>query len=174
MHKFNFANRFGLAISFVFLSLFPPTSALAQKTSAAAGSGTQQVIVTNTAAQPVPVTMQQPGSMAFQSGLVQFTAAPGNTNLKTLVTVPAGKRLVVDYISGACSNLSGYAALGGVTGGSFSGFVYLPIAYNTTLISMPIRLYVNPGEDFDLFINNIGFAGTGCSFTASGYYVNAQ
>jgi hypothetical protein len=63
MHKSIFANRFGLIISIVHISLLPSTAAWAQKTPINnAGSGTQQVIVTNNAAQPVPVTMAQPGS----------------------------------------------------------------------------------------------------------------
>jgi hypothetical protein len=56
MSKLNFANRFGLAMSLVAMSLFSSTTAWAQKapTGTAAAQGPQQVIVTNTAAQPVP------------------------------------------------------------------------------------------------------------------------
>src|SRR6266545_4194608 len=90
-----FANRFGLAILFVFLSLFPSTSAWAQKsmTTAVSAQGPQQVVITNTTAQPVPmvglVTVQHP--QYYQA--TQTVSCAGCINLAFNFDVPSGKKL---------------------------------------------------------------------------------
>lgn len=193
MNKSIFAYRFGLTTAIVMLSLFISTAAFAGtgNNTAAAGSGPQQVVVTNTAAQPVPmvglvsiqntgaqpvpVTMNmQPFQTAFVSYSANTTAFGGPPTIKTLASVPANKRLVVEYISGNCSGLTGWVAMVSYGNGSFSGAEYLPPTYNNSLISMPVHFYVNPGEDFAILNNNISPSAVSCSITASGYWVNLQ
>src|SRR4051794_15307708 len=95
MQKFNLANRFGLAISFFFLSVFPSTAAWAQKTSGTAtAQGPQQVIVANTAAQPVPVTVQK--TQYYQASQVLSCSGPF-TNVT--FNVPSGKTLIVRNVN---------------------------------------------------------------------------
>jgi hypothetical protein len=102
MHKPLLADRFGLAISFVFLSLFPSTSAWAQKTAmtAAAAQGPQQVIVSNTTAQPVPmvglVTVQHP--VYFQATQNQV-CTNGCDHVDFVFNVPSGKTLLIRNVN---------------------------------------------------------------------------
>src|SRR5690348_5623299 len=89
VYKLSFANRFGLVASFFVVSLFPTTSAWAQKTAAA--SGTQPVVVTNTAAQPVPVTV--PKTQFYQA--TQTLPCIGESQIPYTFSVPSGKTLIV-------------------------------------------------------------------------------
>ena len=121
MHKSIFANRSGLAISFVLLSLFPSTSAWAQKstTSTAAAQGPQQVIVANTPAQPVPMVgltsnSDDPARHPFQTFSTQWNTGDGNV---AIVQVPAGQRLLVEYASGQCFGQGASVLLSAVDSG---------------------------------------------------------
>jgi hypothetical protein len=106
------ANRFGLAISFIFLSLFPSTVAWAQKSTAgtATAQGPQQVVVTNTAAQSVPISglvyvqnsAAQPIPVTIaDKQLYQFSATVNvqGTTAYMHFTVPAGKKFVAQNIN---------------------------------------------------------------------------
>ena len=159
MQKFISANRFGLAISFVFLSLFTCSSAFAQKT-AAAGSGPQQVVVTNTAAQPVPTTVQG-GTVAVQEKeLYQAyqVSSFGNTGATLNFAVPAGKKLVIEHITislcvGSSSdsyvalangdNYSFYSALDLHKGGFVGGLQWWDGQTNVRMIvSQNLQIYI--------------------------------
>ena len=102
MDKKILANRFGLAISFVFLSLFPSTAAWAQKTaiSTASAQGPQQVIVANSTAQPVPmvglVTVQHP---QYYQGTQTLTCTNGCDHVDFVFNVPSGKTLLIRNIN---------------------------------------------------------------------------
>ena len=69
-----------------------------QPSGQAGATGTSNVVVTNTSAQPVPTKDQNNG--AYQpftfTGSVTTNGASGTAT----VTVPAGKRLVIEHISG--------------------------------------------------------------------------
>jgi hypothetical protein len=74
IEKKHFANRFGL-IALISLSLFASTSAFAGNAPMA-----QQVVVTNTPAQPVPMVglvkdSDAPARKPFQTAVVSFTVA---------------------------------------------------------------------------------------------------
>jgi len=104
MNKNFFANRFGLAISFVCLSLFPSTFAWAGAAgNTASAQGPQQVVVANTAAQPVPVST--PSKDYFQS-TIDFTGCTSQINVSTDFTVPAGKKLALQYVNVLVSSIS--------------------------------------------------------------------
>jgi hypothetical protein len=111
MHKVNFANRLGLVASFFLMSLFPTTSAWAQKTTGtAAAQGPQQVIVTNTAGQPVPVAVQ--GAQYFQA--TQSLGCAGCLHLDFTFNVPSGKKLLIRSVNvygGSYNNLDDFGAV---------------------------------------------------------------
>ncbi len=130
MHNLNFANRFGLVASFFVVSLFPSTSAWAQKTAAA--SGTQQVVVTNTSAQAVPTTVQgavtvqgtvniapgaQPVPVTVQSNqyfqATQTLGCAGCVHLDFTFNVPSGKKLLIRSVNiygGSYNSLDDFGA----------------------------------------------------------------
>src|SRR5262249_31326413 len=96
MTKRIFANRFGL-IALMSVSLFASTAALA---------ATQPVLVTTPTAQPVPVVeiikdSDAPARKPYQTGQLYFTTQIG-TNFKSLMTIPANQRLVIQHVSGLC------------------------------------------------------------------------
>jgi hypothetical protein len=155
------ANRFGL-IALMSLSLFASTAAHAVS---------QPVIVTNTTAQPVPVVgivkdSDAPARKPYQTGLIYFPTQIG-TNFKSLMTVPANQRLVIQHVSGICHYVN-TISLSSALPGSAGGFEFLPAA--NTLISIPVTFYANPGENFG-FMTSAGGSGY-CNLTLTGYYVN--
>ena len=93
MNKKALANRFGL-IALTCLSLFASTAAFAASPVTA-----QQVVVTNTPAQPVPMVglvkdSDAPARKPFQTGIIQINAPAGQSTFHLLATVPANQRLV--------------------------------------------------------------------------------
>jgi hypothetical protein len=90
MNKKIFANRFGLTIALVVLSLIASTTAFA-----AAGQGPQQVVVTNTSANPVPVTMQK--TQFYQA--TQKVICNDVDHVDFTFSVPSGKTLLVHNLN---------------------------------------------------------------------------
>jgi hypothetical protein len=82
MKKTIFANRFGL-VALMSLSLFAST--------AFAGNGTSQVVVTNTAANPVPVAVQK--AELYQ--VTQQVSCTNNDHAEFAFSVPSGKTLLI-------------------------------------------------------------------------------
>lgn len=121
--------------------------------------------------QPVK-DVDAPARKPFQTALVQFNVPPGSATFQPLATVPANRRLVIEYVSGACSYVTGYAALESTISGSTSGFEYLSSNIFSTILSSPIKFYANPGEQFGILVNNVDAQSGYCSVTATGYYVN--
>ena len=142
-----FAKNLGLAIYFVFLTVFPTTAAWAQKTTAAAGTQTpQQVVVTNTAAQPVPTSVQgtvnvnvgnavavhEPSREPIKISQTVVIANGDSAGLGTNYNIPTGKRLVLQQFSMDCLLSAGAYAMSYIT--TYDGDVaYLP----TTLMPWP-------------------------------------
>ena len=147
MNKQIFANRFGLVASFFLMSLFPTTSAWAQKTTGTAGTQTpQQVVVTNTTAQPVPTSVQ--GTVNVNVGNAVTVHEPSRTPIKISQTVtiangdsaglgntyniPGGMRMVLQQFSMDCLLSVGAYAMSYVTTAN-GDVAYLP----TTLMPWP-------------------------------------
>jgi hypothetical protein len=82
MAKKILANRFGLIA--LILSLFASTAAFA-------GAGTQQVVVTNTTANPVPVAVQK--AQLYQA--TQDVSCSNNDHAEFTFSVPSGKTLII-------------------------------------------------------------------------------
>jgi hypothetical protein len=174
MNKRIIANRFGL-VALMSLSLFAST-AYAGNTPAPS-----PVVVTNTPAQPIPMVGLTEDSDAPARKPFQWTGyinAPSSSTASFKVTtVPANQRLVIEQVSGMCSNFSGYITLNAYQyQPAVNDWQYLPAnfvsgnAYSPA--STPVRFYLNPGADFDFHISNGSpFAGN-CYLTVSGYYVN--
>jgi hypothetical protein len=124
--------------------------------------GTASVNVTNTS---VPVHEQGVASVlhAGTPTTVQFS------NL-TLYTVPAGKRFVIEYVSGY-SNTSGYMVLE-VLGGGVANFI-LPTTdasnefVNRWVMSHPVTIFAGPGAQLE------AIGGTDAQITATGYLLDA-
>jgi hypothetical protein len=165
MNKQIFANRFGL-IALTCLSLFASATAFAGSPATA-----QQVVVTNSPAQPVPMVglvkdSDAPARKPFQTHIIYFQTALG-TNFHSVTTVPANQRLVIEHASGVCWSVNTIALSSGQPG-TPGGYEFLPAA--NTLISIPVKFYANPGDDFG-FTTSAGGSGY-CNLTLSGYYVN--
>ena len=107
----------------------------------------------------------------FQPTQVSFSAPSGQFTHQNLTTVPAGYRLVIEHASGSCSNVTSVRFSTLLSGLENSG-QYLPQdLWSGKVISAPIRLYVNPGEDLEFLVdNNTGQTGY-CQMYVSGYYV---
>jgi hypothetical protein len=184
----------------------------------------KDVIVANTAANPVPTTIQ--GSLPAISGNVAVTNTPNvavtNTptvnvaSLPTVLvqsrdeparqpfqrfgsfqieapafggndsfTVPAGKRLVIEYVSFRSNILTGANqivsfSLGNQGGGSIGGFGFVPqttidSAVSTTgfIAHEPIRAYCDPGTSVTVTaIRNSTVGSDTVSYTLTGYFVD--
>jgi len=168
MNRRIIANRFGL-VALMSLSLFASTSAFA-----GAAQVPQQVVVSNTPAQPVPMV-----------GLVKDSDAPARKpfqNFKqfglafdaTLVGVPANQRLVIEHVSGYCNG----TASGNVwlvsedpSTNVSTGVEFLPGDMLIKTISVPVRFYADPGQNVKLRLIG-GQAGSICFAAVSGYFVN--
>ena len=159
MTKRIFANRFGLI---ALLSLFASTAAYA------ANPAATPVIVTNTTAQPVPVVgiikdSDAPARKPFQSHKY-FSVPAGSSSGVVLTTVPANQRIVLEEVSGYCSNVAGIANIQFFT--AQKDFVSKKSAATS------MRLYGNPGETLYMGATNTGGLAGGCSLSVAGYYVD--
>ena len=137
-----------------------------------------QVLVTNTPQQPVPMVglttdNNAPGRKPFQTAPI-YVPAPLVDNSVDVVTVPANQRLVIEYVSGFCTNIS-YAYLASYTPQlSWTGVVFLPKDFYDGHLpgSSPVRIYSNPGETLKIKITNqTGYNGS-CYLTVAGYFVS--
>jgi hypothetical protein len=126
--------------------------------------GTASVTVTNTS---VPVHEQGVASVlkAGTPTTVQFS------NL-TQYTVPAGKRFVIEYVSGY-SNTSGYMVLTVLGGGAGVANFTLPTTdasnefVNRWVMSHPVTIFAGPGAQLQ------AVGGTDAQITATGYLLDA-
>jgi hypothetical protein len=176
----------------------------------------KDVIVANTAANPVPTTIQ--GTLPAISGNVAVTNTP-SVNVASLptvlvqsrdeparqpfqrfgsfeieapafggndsFTVPAGKRLVIEYVSFRSNILTGANqivsfSLGNQGGGSIGGFGFVPqttidSAVSTTgyIAHESLRAYCDPGTNVSITaIRNSTVGSDTVSYTITGFFVN--
>jgi hypothetical protein len=172
MNKKVFANGFGLAIALMVLSLTAPNVAFA-----AAGQGPQQVVVTNTPAQPVPIVglvtdADNPARQYFQTNIVDITVNGGGMFYK-ITSAPAIQKLVIERVSGWCPAPVYSMFLRTLPPSAIHGDLMLPASFwnGTGTAYLPVRFYVKPGDDFGIFIDASG-GGAVCHLTFGGYYVN--
>lgn len=171
MTKRIFANRFGLI---ALLGLFTSTAF------AGNSPAPTQVVVTNTPAQPVPIVglikdSDAPARKPFVTNFTQVVAGAGQVNDTVLGSVLANQRLVVEHVSGYCTGVSNGgiwldeedAASNGIHGEEF-----LPGDILVKMISVPIRFYVDPGNNLKLHLSNLGGQSGYCTVSVSGYFVN--
>jgi hypothetical protein len=128
--------------------------------------------------------IDEPGRTPYQSS--QFCSTPGNTVCSAdLTPVPAGKRLIVQHLSGlvSCQSINAncelqfnYVLLG--TKGQFSFIggdaAYAPMqtsANSLTAINQDVRLYVEPGgvPEYQMIFNSGPVA---ANVTITGYLVD--
>lgn len=166
----------GFALAALTLT-FLATSSLAGAgtTNTAGAQGPQQVVVTNTPAQPVPMVGLVKDSDASARKPFQWNgklnAAPGAGIFK-VTTVPPNQRLVIENVSGYCSGIS--STLLSETDAANSNWLFLPPTFwnGAGPASTLVRFYVNPGGDLDFSLNtNPGLPGF-CLLGVSGYYVD--
>jgi hypothetical protein len=172
MTKKSFATYFGLVV--LAMSLFAATAFAANNP----GPGTTQVVVTNSPAQPVPIVgaikdADASARKPFQTAGVHVDA-PNGVRFQPLITVPANQRLVIEYVSGYCDAVQGYVMLEAQSQQTETARQFLSnkdFMVTDTPASMPVRLYVNPGDEFGILTSNVGQSGY-CNLALSGYFVN--
>jgi hypothetical protein len=149
----------------------------------------RRVIVTNT---PLPVSgtvfvrdVDNPARQPFQIGF-PFTMNSGTEQVFQSITVPDGKRLVIEYVSmGSGSVPVGQhlfiilrTFVGGV--GAFhyvavtpQGRLAPPNVADTFVASQPMRVYADPGTTVTIQMQrDSGYAACGPNLTVSGYLVD--
>ena len=116
------------------------------------------------------------------SGLFDFNEGNGSAT-GDLFTVPAGKRFVIEHVSGQCRVPTGQHLLDiSLTPQTLGGpSVWLiPVHVGTFgpdledfLVSQAVRTYSRPGDRINIFAFRSNGTGNGlCSFTVSGFLVN--
>lgn len=168
MNKRIIANRFGL-VALMSLSLFAST-AFAGNTPAPT-----QVVVANTPAQPVPmIGLVKDSDAAARKPFQTSTNVNPAALTPALVTVPVNQRLVIEYASGSCTGTNtGFVQMYSQTPGSVvtTAYEYLPSQILFQTISIPVKFYVNPGDQLRIALFG-GVPGGLCSVTVHGYYVD--
>lgn len=149
---------------------------------AATAAPTQPVRIMNTFSQPVPVSdVDNPARQPFQQLFnFSFDHTQG-TNGQSFV-VPAGKRLVIEFVSAAIALEMGLVVdavvtttVGGIAGGhhliptSMGPAWGFPLSY---LISKDIRVYADPGTTVGFSITDNLTGNGGAWGTISGYLIN--
>jgi predicted RNA-binding Zn-ribbon protein involved in translation (DUF1610 family) len=134
-----------------------------------------QVIVANTPAQPVPMVGLVKDSRCSGSQTVSdeykcqscgSNSGPGDGS--------ANQRLVIEYASGSCTGTnSGFVEMYSQAPGSVvtTAYEYLPSQILFQTISIPVKFYVNPGDQLRIALFG-GVPGGLCSVTVHGYYVD--
>ena len=140
------------------------------------------VTVGNSAAAPVPVIIG--GQQPFQAST--FTVHPNGTNVNTMnvATVPAGKRLVIEFISVSAQVPPGQhlelATVQTLAGGHGAAHQLLIHAQPDAVIGddiyravQELRLYADPGTSVQVLVRrNSGLGEATFGVTISGYLVN--
>ena len=139
--------------------------------SAIAQAGNLTATDVNVVNTPTIKDIDAPGRKPFQTGALTFTVKAQLGGFQSLGIVPANQRLVIEYVSGACSYVTGSAGLwSGISGQPTKGWEYLP--FGNSFVSAPVRFYVDPGNEVGFSVSNVNFTDGSCTFTATGYYVD--
>src|SRR5262245_45491103 len=132
------------------------------------------VVVVNSTQNPVPVRSAAPqGWETFQ-----HTASITNTIDVTIFTVPADKRLVIEFVSGFCSTSQNVPVhtvrLSGSADHFFTPQVF-PTGQGTSfaVITQQTRIYANPGAALKLAVfPTSNSSTTTCSVSISGHFMS--
>lgn len=174
MTKKSFATYFGLVV--LAMSLFASTAFAA---ASGPGTGTTQVVVTNTPAQPVPMVgaikdSDAPARKPFAwDGTV--SVPQGSNGSITVTTVPPNQRLVIEEVSGWCMGMYGSVVMQ-VNLGNTTHLQFLPgdFANGSVLpAATPTHFYVDPGATYVFSMNDWGDTSQHtCYVNVAGYFVN--
>jgi hypothetical protein len=134
--------------------------------------------VTIEAPLPLPVNADAAGT-PFQINLCTLDFPAGCAAFPQVMTVPADKRLVIEYVSASCgtANLSGtlpFLSLLTSVGGTSAGHVFVPQAVGSTTnsklyaVAQQTRLYADPGSSVSALASGVGST-AGCFVSFSGY-----
>lgn len=132
--------------------------------------------IVNPSTSPVHTTdVNEPALQPFQATL--FPHSSTSNQATDTVTVPAGKRLVIEYYSSQAQDLTGGAAGMVLTttagGGSPVEYIVYVNANNTNQVNQIARIYADPGSTVEAFSFNANSASSTAGFvTISGHLVN--
>lgn len=134
--------------------------------------GAVAVQVTNT---PLPtINTDNPARQPFQ-----YTLTPGSATSSSATdsySVPAGKRLVIEYISAQLTQYpaSGYGYLYLITtaGGNQAYYKVVPPISSTVPQNQSLRIYADPGTSVQASVTQSSGTSCGGNLILSGYLVN--
>lgn len=156
------------------VSILSTTLGIAELSEAAGPPTGMQVQVINTAANPVPTTnINEAAFQPFQATL--FPHSSSSNEAADSFTVPAGKRLVIEYYSSQAQDLSGAAAgmvLTTTAGGNFAQYIVYVNATTTDQVDQITRIYADPGSTVTAFAFNVNANSVAGFITISGHLVN--
>jgi hypothetical protein len=130
----------------------------------------------NAQAKPALVrSVDEPARQPFQTNLLP-NSSTSNSNA-VYYQVPAGKRLVIEYISAQAQDLSGTGGasltLGTTAGGNFVSYFVFIGATDNRAYNQATRIYADPGTYVQAFVfNGSGTTHCGSSLNISGYLVD--
>lgn len=130
--------------------------------------------IVNPTTSPVPTTdVNEAALQPFQATLFPHSST---TNEATdTFTVPAGKRLVIEYYSSQPQDLSGGAAgmvLTTTAGGTFVQYIVYVNANTTNQVNQTTRIYADPGTTVEAFAFNANANSCAGFVSVSGHLVN--
>jgi len=147
-----------------------------------AGSlGCTKVSVVNTASEPVPTfDVDSRARQPFQEVLVKILN-PGEANGGSSLTVPAGKRLVIEHVTADAIAPSGqglWLSIVTTIGGNADFREFHLVVHPSQIpflriVSQPLRAFANPGTLVTASVKRFDTTGqASVSFTISGYLVD--
>jgi len=123
-----------------------------------------------------PALVRDVDEGALQPFQVSVLAASNSSGQQAAYfSVPAGKRLVIEYYSAQAQDLQGGngvgMTLGTSAGGVFAAYIVYVNATTTNQVTQTTRIYADPGTQVQVFVFG---PGTHCGglITISGYLVN--
>ena len=132
------------------------------------------VTVVNPTTSPVPTAdVNEAALQPFQATL--FPHSSNSNEATDTVSVPAGKRLVIEYYSSQPQDLSGGAAgmvLTTTAGGTFVSYIVYVNADTTNQVNQTTRIYADPGTTVEAFAFNANATSCAGFVTISGHLVN--
>ena len=154
---------FSVVLAGIVLAMFGPRAAHAITATL--------VQVVNTSANPIPNRDQDnPALQPFQFLAQPDTRGTGQNQVETDFNVPAGKRLVIEYVSAGIAAGTGQVAVETIAGGNLAAWYFL--AQPSPVFTrgfFPARIYADPGTPVRIFVTG---ANTQADVELSGHFVN--